>query len=584
LYGEAYVDSASLMTPIPTTLSGVGPATAHPFGDVTLTAHVSPPPKWGYVSFRYVGPALDMVAGQGYPDENGDVSISGGASIDVGSYEIDAEYHAYGRYVGSTGSSPFEVTPYPSSTALAISPSPAPAFTEVTLTASVTSSTIANNNYPVGNVEFYDNTTGTPVLLGTTALVGQSIGLSKAILKTSSLAVGARSLFAKFVGPDSIRAGSTSAPVPLSVDAGASFVNLGLIDSPPIETHHSFQLTASIGAGNDQWAQNATMTFRRVGISTPICTVAVDPTNDTRCTVPSQAVGSWQYTATYSGNSQTTGSTSSPLALTIISDTVHATGVSLQYTTFYPVADSYKDTVAIKGTRNEPISVAIKIYNPAGTLYKSVTIASGTGAYSYAWNGRNSAGTIFAEGKYKVVQTLKDSAGTTLTSTLYVTLSKKKIYTYTKTIAYYGSTVTAKGTSGTGTLSINTTSHYALLKAGSAGWAGVGWEFTLPSATIYKSMKFQVDAKSGFIGAPAQIGMQNFSLCPYTTGTDWNTSCFDRWIQIGNATATTAWYTTWGSITTNRYGTHARGTLSVQGGTVYAYKVQVVVTYGILKY
>lgn len=325
------------------------------------------------------------------------------------------------------------------------------------------------------------------------------------------------------------------------------------------------------------------MAFSRSGVATPICSLPAQA-DLTSCTVPALATGTYQFRVAYSGNARTLASTSDWQTVNVVPDVVHATGISLQYSTFYPVKDSYEDTVAIKGTRNEPISVTIRIYNPAGSLYKTVTIGSGTGAYSYAWNGRNSAGTIFAEGKYKVVQTLRDSAGTTLTSTLYTTISKKKIYTYSKTVAHYGSTLTAKGTSGTGTLSLNATSRYALLKAGSSGWAGVGWEFTLPTATIYKSIKFQVDAKAGFIGAPVQIGMQNFSTCAYATDNDWNTSCFDRWVQIGNSTATTAWYTTWGSITTNRSGTHARGTLSVFGGTVYVYKAQVVVTYGILKY
>jgi flagellar hook assembly protein FlgD len=295
------------------------------------------------------------------------------------------------------------------------------------------------------------------------------------------------------------------------------------------------------------------------------------------------AAGSYDFTATFNGSSRLLGSTSSVQTMPVIVDTVHATGVTTSETTFYPVKDSYKDTVTIKGNRQESIGVTIKIYTPAGSLIKTVSIASGTGAYSYAWNGRKADGTIRAEGKYKITQTLKDAAGNSRTFTFYVNLSKKKLYTYTTTVTRKGSTAAAGGSDGTGSITISTTAGTAVVRSGSAGWSGVGYDFTLPSATVYKSIKFRVYAKNRL--APYNvIGMQNFSVCPYSATADWDEGCFDHWDSAGNGTNTVAYFTTTGSVNLNRSGTHARGMLSVSNGTVTVYKAQIVLVYGVLKY
>ncbi len=43
------------------------------------------------------------------------------------------------------------------------------------------------------------------------------------------------------------------------------------------------------------------------------------------------------------------------------------------------------------------------------------------------------------------------------------------------------------------------------------------------------------------------------------------------------------WYSTSGSVTSNRSGHYVRGRVLVQAGTAYVYKVQVKVTYGLLQ-
>lgn len=348
------------------------------------------------------------------------------------------------------------------------------------------------------------------------------------------------------------------------------------------EAGHPMQIVGSFADNGIDEQQ--TLKVYRNGIATPLCTEGPTNNDTVWCNVIAWPAGTYQVTVTNSGSANVEASTSPVHTLTIIPNQVHASGVGVSLSTFYPITDSYKDTVAIKGVREESASNTIRIYNPAGTLIKTQSIATGIGSYSWSWNGRKSDGTIYAEGKYKITQSLKDAMGTTKVFTHYVTLSKKRIYTYTKTITKLGSAVTAKGTISPGTVTLNTTSGYALLKANSGGWAGVGYEFSLPSATLYKSITFKVYAKDALSAPATQIALQNFTYCGYVAGTSWDTSCFDRWKGIGNSTNTAQWYSQTASLTYNRAGLKVRGLVSQPVGNVYVYKAQIVVTYGVLKY
>ena len=73
---------------------------------------------------------------------------------------------------------------------------------------------------------------------------------------------------------------------------------------------------------------------------------------------------------------------------------VHVSGFATNYGTFYPVVDGYRDSVDISANRGETASASISIYNPSGTRVRILTVPSGTGAYSVAWNGKNTAGTL----------------------------------------------------------------------------------------------------------------------------------------------------------------------------------------------
>ena len=154
----------------------------------------------------------------------------------------------------------------------------------------------------------------------------------------------------------------------------------------------------------------------------------------------------------------------------------------------------------------------------------------------------------------------------------FVNLSTKKLVTLSKVITKDGSAITvqlgnAKVSGGT-----------LRVKAGSGGPAGGGWQFKIPSAVVYKSISFRINAAAHLSAPPSQIAIQNFNTC-----TDWNTSCFDRWKGIGSTSGARKWYTTSGALSSHRKGHVVRGIVYVPQGTVYVYKAEVKVTYQILK-
>jgi hypothetical protein len=346
----------------------------------------------------------------------------------------------------------------------------------------------------------------------------------------------------------------------------------------PLEAHHVITLAAGIQTTSDGWATDATVKFEEVDGRAPQCQTAVDPSNQTLCQIPSIAAGTYHYKVTYSGNTIVAGSVSDPFDLTIAADAVHATNIGRNYSTFYPRKDGYRDSLSIYGSRQEPIAVSIKIYNSSNSLVKSVTKARATGAYSYAWSGRNSAGTILPSGKYRIVQKLTDAAGTTRSVTLYANLSKKVLVTKTTYVTKNGSSVGASG----GSVRISTTSHYAKLHGSLSSAAVVGYQFTLPSATVYKSIRFQVYAKAPYSVPPNLIAMQNFNACPLVGGT-WDLGCFDHWGTLGYSTTALHWSSTTGSPSHNRIGRIVRGAAVVQSGTIYIYKARVRVVYQVLQ-
>jgi hypothetical protein len=430
-----------------------------------------------------------------------------------------------------------------------------------------------------GTVDFYDTTGAGEILLGTVPL--QYVGnpdWNLATFELTDLPSGVHTYEARFPGSAMFLPAMVSASV--SIGPQRSVLAFVMDENPVLTTQQPIgRVDLSVerkgsGSPNPMPTPSGTLEIRRQSDGFVLGSATVDRTGRYFITLPTQPAGSIALLAAYSGDSNYDPDVDGPVTLVVQADTVQAIGVGVSYTTFYPVKDGYRDTVAIKGTRQEPSSVIVRVYNSSNHIVKGYTVTSGTGSYSVSWNGRNSAGTILAAGAYRVVQTLTDEVGTKLVVTKNVTLSHKKLYYYTKTLTKLAKSVSSAGTASGGKITVY--SDGSLKLYGGMGWAGAGWQFTLPSAPVFKSISM---GAYGYTGAPpGQMGAQNFNLCAYSS--NWNTGCFDRWTSLKT---TTSWASRSLSTTANRYNRAVRVAVSQQYGSSRVYKVRVIVTYGLLK-
>jgi hypothetical protein len=208
--------------------------------------------------------------------------------------------------------------------------------------------------------------------------------------------------------------------------------------------------------------------------------------------------------------------------------TVQASGIGVSASTFYPYVDAYRDTVLLRGSRSEKASVAISIYGPTGGKVRALSVGAASGTWSVAWNGRTASGVALKAGKYKVVQTVTDVWGNKLSSTVYTTISWKRLYTYTYSKTLDAGAYAAYGKVGTGSISKAGSSYTGgvRLSTGTGGGsAAVGFAFTAPAATIYKTVTFQVLGRGAFVaGGFPETGVQKWTECA-----TWSDSCVDAW-------------------------------------------------------
>jgi hypothetical protein len=160
--------------------------------------------------------------------------------------------------------------------------------------------------------------------------------------------------------------------------------------------------------------------------------------------------------------------------------------------------DRYKDSVGIRGTLGEPAAVRILIYSPTGKRVRTVSLGMlATGGYSWAWNGRNAAGTLLAAGKYRVVEEITDTASNVRRATFYVSLSRKYLHWSTHTITLTGAQFGMAGKEGTGSVSKSRSAYDRGVRISSGSdWAAVRYTFALRAATVYRPLTFKVLGRS----------------------------------------------------------------------------------------
>jgi hypothetical protein len=242
-------------------------------------------------------------------------------------------------------------------------------------------------------------------------------------------------------------------------------------------------------------------------------------------------VGTYEIVLRFPGDAQLRPSESAPVTLTITADPgVKVSNVGVQWLRLYPVKDGYKDTDQVFGTTLEPATVTIRIYNSGGTRVKDWALGTKNGSYAVTWTGRKADGSLLAAGTYQVKQFFEDASGNTKTVTSEVILSHKKLYWYVKSQTRYASTGAFFTADHSG--AYKSDRFYRGIELDGGWYAGQSalarYTFTLPSATIYSSVRVSVYGKS---------------ISPYGKGNvsfrNWSTGIRDGITSIGYSTA---WY------------------------------------------
>ncbi len=420
-----------------------------------------------------------------------------------------------------------------------------------------------------GTVIFFDTSGGGSVEIGSapTTLDPYLMGQSRATYTApADMATGAYQLVAVFQGNDTY-AGSQSEPMLFNVGPRPTTTTVAASsphDLSGATARKGEVLTISVSVvDTGMYSPNAPLVAGTVEIKVDGATVGTPtlgaglPTSQAGVELPTAGwtLGTHAITAAYSPGADTdhaASSTAVAFNVSLIAGPVDATGVGLQYATFYPYKDGYRDTVAAIGSRSAPASISVRIYSPAGALVKSAAVASGTGAYAVPWNGRTSSGAMRPAGKYKVVQVLTNLGGTHLTVTSYVNLSAKHLYTYTATLH--------KGVAA----GVFTTKRW------------IGWEFKLPAAFAYKGLTVSVYGWTA--NQPGLLGAQDYTVCPWW---GWDPSCVVRSTSVPTAWG---WKSVTASLALDRLGRAVTVfAWAAPGGTIHAKYARVRVTYTVLK-
>jgi len=540
------------------------------FFPITATVTPTPGPN-GIAEFTISDAGATVVAHSLIAVENGvaTAQFSSGA-LGVGTFDVVVQFHGIGDWQPSSGQASFDAGDVTTTNLRLVG---ANSRTIVPGGSAVLRADMTGTSS--GNVDFYETVDGVDVLLGTTSVHTDFFVFNSyhADLTIDSIAEGSHHYVAHYLG--SFRAQPSSAVLDRTV-AKAGTTTSVLFNPTTVESGTSINVGWSVFAPESDFPASGTVELRNETTNELLASGGLTG----QVTVETPVAGTFTLSATYSGDDHYAGSTKAK-ALTVKPDVVHAHAVAIQYATFYPEIDGYRDSDRFAGIRDEPISVGIFIYNSNGTRVRNDSIAKGSGSYSWTWKGKNNAGHLVASGKYKVVQRLTDARRHSLSVTKYVTVSHKTIHYSTVTLNKLGNHPTATGHAGVGKVRLLSDGSAQLdgSSGGKAGWAAVGYQFSLPAAAVYKNMKVAVYASTfgSTLGQP-KLRAQDFSRCAYKASTDWDDSCFDTLKHV-------ALSTTWTSApvaTKYRHNHVVRAAVTTVASTT-VWKVRFTVTIGVLK-
>jgi hypothetical protein len=306
-YDNATTDESNVVftilgTTTTSVMSAVNPSVVGE--SVTLTATVSPAASGGVEFF-------DGVTSLGTQPVTAGSAALVTSALALGSHSITAVYSGDADYSGSTSAAhSHAVNAAATATSVGSAPNPSVVGESVTLTASVAASPPGSGT-PTGSVEFFD---------GVTSLGSQPLSGGSALLVTSGLPLGSRSITAVYLGSSNY-SGSTSAAYSHAVNAAGTTTSVTSAPNPST-FGQGVTLTASVAAnppgsgtptGSVEFFDGVTSLGSQPlsGGSAQLITSALAP-------------GSRSITAVYLGSANYTGSTSA-----VHSHIVNAAGASV---------------------------------------------------------------------------------------------------------------------------------------------------------------------------------------------------------------------------------------------------------------
>jgi Big-like domain-containing protein len=319
---------------------------------VTLTASVSPSAATGTVQFFDGGSPLGTV-----PLSAGSASLTT-ATLPTGTHSITASYSGDATFAGSTSAAITQIVNRASTTtALTSSLNPSTFGQPVTFTA-----TVSPSLGPTGSVQFFDGATS----LGTVALSGGSASLT-----TATLSAGTHSITASYGGNTNF-AGSTSPAVAQSVAQVTTTTSLTSSQNPST-FGQAVTLTATVSpdsgpTGNVQFFDGGT-SLGTASLSGGVASM----------TTSTLTVGTHSITASYGGNTNFTGSTSSGLTQTVNQATTTTALTSSLNPSTYGQQVTFTATVSPSSGPTGSVQ-----FLDGGTSLGTVTLSGGTASLTTA--------------------------------------------------------------------------------------------------------------------------------------------------------------------------------------------------------
>ena len=320
----------------------------------------------------------------------------------------------------------------------------------------------------------------------------------------------------------------------LTITHGASSVTLSTTTTV-FETSTPVTWTAAVEPGVSGATPVGSLVFTIDGVVRPA--VPLDANGRGAITVTWPTAGRKSVSVSYAGDTSFAASGTASASPMVVANTARATGLGVTETTFYPLVDGWRDTVTARGTRLEPLSVSISVKNANGSIVRTFTARTASGPYTWAWNGRTSSGSVLPAGVYTITQRLADPYGShpSAVKVAKVTLSLRKLTWSTVTVTARPGPRCFQFTSGDGVGAYSCGSSGALGLTGGAGhWPGVGYQFQLPSADAYRSIR--VEVLGAFSGARPTVGFHVWSL-----GSTWGQLYRPGWGRTAISPTARAW-------------------------------------------